>query len=179
MNRERLILLIIFFSGILVGCGGEREELDGFVSLTNNDLGLTVSYPEEWVTDAVELEMILASDGAVIIDSDYTGAAAVILFVEPVEKVGADLLTFMETELVGEQAVFVVEQPTKTTINGLDAATFLMAQPQGDLDLFLGTTLIQKDEQIAFVLTIYDSDVEASFAPILDQIVHSVQFVTE
>ena len=173
------MLLIIFSTVALIGCRAGVDELEGFVSTTNDALGLMVSYPEEWVTDAGDIEMIMASNDAVIIGGDYTEAAAVILFVEPVEKVGRDLIAFMETELIGEQAQFVVEQPSKTTINGLDAATVLMARPQGDLDLFLGTALIQKDERVAFVLTVYDSDKEDVFAPILDQIVGSVQFIAE
>jgi hypothetical protein len=179
MSRLNVAVVITFFCLWLIGCGTNDEALDGFIPLTNDEIGLTVSYPEMWVTDTTGQEMIVASDGDVILEGDYTGAAAVILFVEPIEKVGIDLLTFMETELVGDRTAFVVEKPEKVTINELDAVTVLMAQPQGDLDLFLSTTLIRKDKQVAFVLTVYDSDLEETYTAILDQIVNSVQFTAE
>jgi hypothetical protein len=177
--RTKLIVGFLLIVLVNFGCQSEGSTVTDFVPYSSTTVGLTVSHPESWATEETGAEMIVASNTAVIETQQYENSAAVIAFIEPQSQIGPDLIQFLTEQIVGADTAFVVEQPTATTINGREAATVLMSRPQNDLDLFLGTTLIQGDGQVIFVLTVYDSQIAAEVEPTLTEIVGTIDFYEE
>lgn len=160
---------------LIVGC--QRAPELTLVTHQSDNLGIEVGYPDGWVLDENVEELIFASDTAVVTNNDYANNGAMILFSEPQQRVGNDLVAFLEETVVVNATDFVVEPPASLKISGEDAATILTASPVGDIDVFLGTTVIAHGEEVLFVLTIYDSAIEDSMAPTLDAMLRSVTFV--
>ena len=169
----------------------------GFIDFSNDVLGVSMSYPEEWAIefDEVAGELKLASSQSILEDSDdnIEGAIFNVLFVDtalfsaldeeadltdPVQLLNVFVDFFAEPSDEGI-TITVTQEPTAVTVNGQSAAEVMVdaVDEEGDAAV-MKILVIMSDDRAAVVLSGSEVSEEEQNRPILDEIENSIALST-
>lgn len=168
----------------------------GFTDFSNDVLGVSLSYPDDWAIEFDEAgsELKLASSQEILDDEqdNIQGAILNVLFIDrdllsilggedldaddPVAVLGlfADLFT-QESAADEDMTLTITEEPTAVTVNGQDGAQVLAdaSDAEGDAAV-MKILLIMTDTRVAVVLSGSEVSEEAQNRPVLDAIENSI-----
>jgi serine/threonine-protein kinase len=151
-----------------------------FQQLSNDDIGVTLSYPTEWYIEQ-DAEFIVVADEQRLIDDigDFdSGALAVIMADNRDEFQGespVEMLQFAIDRFDLTAGATLTDGPNAATINGQDAAVSeLSLATDGGTDLLAIAALVSNSDRVAFVIAATPSAFESENRPVLQAIVDSV-----
>ncbi len=195
MSKRRLNLPILLFITLLflAACGGDEAapEADNFVSHTDAELGLTLSYPEAWIIHN-SIGALTVASSQIVIDSDSLadiGDNGFVLII-PGE---IDILNFQSNQDLAEdkplpalyvyqqmlekggQAYLGLEPPHELELDDQTGAITLTRATIDGETFMTFLAVIMNDGQIALISA---GALEESFdalRPSLEQIIQSIQ----
>ncbi|MFQ5434769.1 MAG: hypothetical protein ACE5FD_07825 [Anaerolineae bacterium] len=195
------ILITLFAFMFLTACGGSQAgnsesetESVNFVTHEDPDLGVTVSYPEGWITHNSIGGLTVASDQKAV-DSESMadiGDAGFVLII-PGE---IDVLNFQTNQEISEDAplpaLFIyqqlleeggqdylgVEAPRELELDGQTVAITLAKTTIDGVDVMTLLAVIMHDGQIALISAGAQADSFVSLRPSFEQIIQSIQVTT-
>ena len=182
-NRKLRSLIFILTAVSFTGCGSAKNDSNnGLVTYQNESNGITFKYPDGWLQNELEREIIIASSKGALEENRFAGAGAVVVFIEEQSTVGSDLEYFIRKDVVQDEMRYLTTiRPDKLEINGREAVGVTFSRPQGELDAIIGVTLIQLEEQqgVIFVQYVYDALAEEALLPQITQLIESIDVVPQ
>lgn len=196
-QRHKLLILSILIIILLAACGGSdnngfsASESANLSSYTDDELGLSFSYPDEWIIHNAIGGLTIASSQRVI-DSDSLadiGEDGFVLII-PGE---IDMLNFQSSQDLSEDeplpALFVyqqllenggqeylgVEPPHELELDGQNGAITLTRSTIDDATFMTFLAVIMNDGQIALISAGALADSFDGLRPSLEQIITSIQ----
>ncbi|MCA9932724.1 MAG: thioredoxin family protein [Ardenticatenaceae bacterium] len=140
---------------------------DGFTQTTNEAMGISLQYPESWLTEFDELGgvIILADNAEAIESGDF--ANGTIVLVVATDFPGAGLALMAETlgrALTAENGILpggeMAGDMQEFQINGQDAVKIMYTGivPDSGEELTMPLTLVASDERVAFLVTLLPTE---------------------
>jgi hypothetical protein len=173
-SRYHLLLILSLF--VLVLGSACKETPVTYVTFVSQ-AGISFEYPQDWVTQETEIEIMLASRPELLTGNAYAGGATVNILTGPAGNFQGDLVTILSevvTLMAEERATEVVTGATAVRINEQEAATVTLAGQEGDTPIRMTAQVIKNDDRIAYLIMIHDRQADRTFGPIMEHIQNSI-----
>ncbi|HRQ40252.1 MAG TPA: hypothetical protein PLD25_20265 [Chloroflexota bacterium] len=122
--KKRVLLFLLLGLLVLAACGGDSNDggidTGSFKTVTDEELGFTMGYPEEWVSRGGEGDIQLATSQELFDSPDKVEEGALII-VTGFEKVMVNMLTLEEVDV--EDPVALLNVFSQIVLEGDDATT--------------------------------------------------------
>jgi hypothetical protein len=165
--------LSLFVLALASACTGAPVTYISFVS----PAGISFEYPEDWVIQDTETEIMLASRPELLTGNAYADGATVNILTGPAGSFQGDLVTILSevvTLMAEERATEVVTGATAVRINDQEAATVTLAGQEGDTPIRMTAQVIMNNDRIAYLIMIHDRQADPTFRPIMEHIQNSI-----
>lgn len=189
-KRSPFLILFLLLGILLAACGGGDIDTDAFKEVTNEMLGVTIGYPEEWIVNSEPPELQIATTDQLFEDPESVDEGAVVSFsgldtetlsflseeeIEPGDAV-AYLNLFADLVLEGEEDFTVTEEATAVTYNDNNAAFMTMDTVSDDgTDLFVMFVAIPNDDVIAYLFAVTPADQEEEYRPYFEAMFNTIE----
>lgn len=173
----------------LVGCSGEK--LPTLVEAYSAEMGIVVSYPEEWASSLDPFNMQMATDAQYLEAGDpinITDGSMMIVTGVDMARIGAlgnsltaasspiEFVRFFEELVIdGAPGSTVREAPKMTEYNGYAAATMVLDMKNKDGEpIYAVLTAVPNENIVIFIFLGTDADQETDLQPLFDAILDSI-----
>lgn len=182
MKKLHLLFYSAVFFLLAMGCRQEASEQEtGMQTFEQASTGITFDFPENWIHQELEREVVLSSSQSALSENQFHEAAGVVIFMEEQSVVGPDLEYFIRKDVVQDEMRYLTAiRPDLLEINGREAVGVKFSRPQNDLDAIIGVTLIQLEEEkgVIFVQYVLDATHEDELLPEINQIIQSIDIAS-
>ena len=179
MKKLVLIVILVFFTLILIACGsGNSAQGGNWQNYKNEALGISFEYPKTWIVQEIDGGIMLATDQEALDNDLSTGAGATIMLAtvsdfEDLTEPSDILDLYMEYMELGRDSIERISEPEFITIKDQPAGIVsYRGTIQNQTGLFILVTIMNED-QIALVMA-FDGSEDEQHRETLEDIAQSI-----
>jgi hypothetical protein len=179
MKNLVLIVLLVFFTLILVACGsGNSAQGGNWQNYKNEALGISFEHPETWIVQEINGGITLAIDQEALDNNLSTGAGATIMLATVSDFGGlsepSDILNlYMDYMEIGRDTLERISEPEFITIQGQPAGIVSYRGTVKEQTGLFTLVTITNEDQIALVLA-FDGSQDEQHQETLEYIAQSI-----
>lgn len=186
-----MFLLFMLLGGWLAACGG-GDEIDpaSFQEAASETLGITIGYPEDWVSQSEGADLQLATSQQLFDDPENVDEGALFIitgFEQELARMMADseieaddavaLLDVFGTLLMEDDETVTVREASRAVqYNGRDAAVMTMeAENEQGETLYALLAAVPNEEVVIYIFAVTPAAQEETFQPLFEAMLNTIE----